>query len=64
MRYWKKNQKKGKWQALCNMSRFESVPTNVAKWKEKKKQKIPLSHEPERKQMESADAPDISFTPR
>lgn len=46
------------------MPRFESVPPNVGKLKQKKTTEIPLSHEPERKQMESADAPKISFTPR
>lgn len=37
------------------MTQVESIPGNVAKWKERKKTEIPLSHEPERNQMESAD---------
>lgn len=40
-----------------------TVPANVAKWKQKKTTGIPLSHQPEHKQMEPADVPKISFIP-
>lgn len=50
-----KKEKKRKCQAPCNMTQVESIPANVAKWKERKKTEIPLSHELERNQMDSAD---------